>query len=174
MFFGFSWAWLALAGRNAIPWLFTTFRDFEPSEHVPRTLARAHTYTQCSPGPPACPVTERKRKDPRAQEQRMPISKKSSIIYIAHAPDLDPAREGTIRTAPAGALRQTDASCPHGRCACAWPVKTLLYGSGAWCGLSVMERCPTHRKINDPTHPTRYWRPSPAMYRPPHVLRQGS
>ena len=47
---------------------------------------------------------------------------------------MDPAREGTIRTAPAGAFRQTDASCPHGRCACARPVKTLLYGSGACVG----------------------------------------
>ena len=27
---GGSWAWLVLAGRKAIPWLFTSFRDFEP------------------------------------------------------------------------------------------------------------------------------------------------
>ena len=42
---GFSWTWLALAGRKRIPWLFSTFRDFEPPEHVPRTSGRAHTWT---------------------------------------------------------------------------------------------------------------------------------
>ena len=76
--FGFAWAWLALAGRKAIPWLFTGFCDFEPPEHVPRTSAEAHTCTQCSRGPPACPVTETKRKGPRAEEQKMPMSKKRS------------------------------------------------------------------------------------------------
>ena len=50
---GFAWAWMALLARNASPWLFTRFRDFEPPEHVPRTSARAYTYTQCSRGPPA-------------------------------------------------------------------------------------------------------------------------
>ena len=61
MIFGFAWAWLAVAGRKEIPVLFTILRDFEPLEHVSRTSARAHTCTQCSHGPPACPVTERKR-----------------------------------------------------------------------------------------------------------------
>ena len=70
LFSGFAWAWLALAGRKAIPWLFTSFRDFEPLKHVPRILSRAHTCTQCLPGPPSCPVTESKRKDPRAEEKK--------------------------------------------------------------------------------------------------------
>ena len=69
---------VGLPDRKAISWLFTSFRDFEPPEHVPRTLARAHTRTQCSPGPPHCPATASKRNDPRAEEQIMPMSKKSS------------------------------------------------------------------------------------------------
>ena len=83
--FGFAWAWLALAGRKAIPWLFTSFRDFEPPEHVPRTLARAHICSQCSRGPPACPVIDSKRKNPRAEEQKMPMSKKSSYYTSQYA-----------------------------------------------------------------------------------------
>ena len=85
MLFGFAWAWLALAGRKAIPWLFTSFRDFEPPEHVPRTLARAHICSQCSRGPPACPVIDSKRKNPRAEEQKMPMSKKSSYYTSQYA-----------------------------------------------------------------------------------------
>ena len=71
-------AWMALGARNVSPWLFPRVNDFEPPEHVPRTLPRAHTWTQCSRGPPACHVTESKRNDPRAEEQKMPMSKKSS------------------------------------------------------------------------------------------------
>ena len=78
--FGFAWAWLALVGRKAIPWLFTSFRHFEPPEHVPRTSARAHTCTQCSRGPPACPAPDSKRKDRRAEEQKMPMSGKLHVI----------------------------------------------------------------------------------------------
>ena len=83
MFFGFAWAWLALAGRKAIPWLVTSFRDFEPPEYVPRTLARARTCTQCSHGPPVCPVTKSKSKDPRSEEQKIPMSEKKFILYTA-------------------------------------------------------------------------------------------
>ena len=56
----------ALRGRKRTPWLFASFRDFEPPEHVPRTSARPHTCTQCSRGP-------RTRKDPRAEEQKLRI-----------------------------------------------------------------------------------------------------
>ena len=69
LFFGFAWAWLALTCRKAIPWLMTSFRDFEPPEYVSRTSSRAHACAQCSRGPPACS----KRKDPRALEQKMPM-----------------------------------------------------------------------------------------------------
>ena len=57
------------------------FRNFEPPEHVPQTLARAHMYTQCSRGPAACLVTESKRKDPRAEEQKMLIDVKKRSYF---------------------------------------------------------------------------------------------
>jgi len=63
----------ALGGRKRVPWLFASFRDFEPQEHVPRTSGRAHTCTQCSRGRPA---TESTKKDPRAEERKMPVCKK--------------------------------------------------------------------------------------------------
>ena len=56
------------SGLESDPVVIYQFRDFEPPEHTPWTLARAHTCVQCSPGPPVCPVTESKRKDPRAEE----------------------------------------------------------------------------------------------------------
>ena len=57
---GFAYAWLALAGRKAIPWLFTSFCDFEPPQHVPSTLAR---------GPHLQPVLKRASCVPRNREQ---------------------------------------------------------------------------------------------------------
>ena len=105
MFFGFAWAWLAIAGRKAIPWLFISFRDFELPEHVPQISVRAHTCAQFSRGPPACPVTERKRKDPRAEEQKMPTSKK---IHIVHSNTRLPFGEWGV---PRGA---TQAGMPEG------------------------------------------------------------
>ena len=55
--------------------------DFEPPEHVLRTLARAHTCTMFSPGLPACPTTECKTKDPRAERQKCRCSQKVHIIH---------------------------------------------------------------------------------------------
>ena len=34
--------WLYIRARNASPWLLAIFRDFEPTDHVPRSSARAH------------------------------------------------------------------------------------------------------------------------------------
>ena len=42
---GFAWAWLALAGRKAIPWLLARFCDFESPEHTPRSPGGTHTCT---------------------------------------------------------------------------------------------------------------------------------
>ena len=62
----------ALGGRKRIPWLSASFSDFKPQRtcHGPPVLA-----PQCSRGPPACPATESTRKDPRAEEQKMPMCK---------------------------------------------------------------------------------------------------
>ena len=81
LFFRFAWAWLALAGRKEIPWLFYSCRDVGPPEYVPRSSARAHTCTQSLRGPPGSPSTESKRNDPRAEEQRRPMSKKADFIH---------------------------------------------------------------------------------------------
>ena len=54
---------------------------FEPPEHVPRTLTRAHTCTQCSRGLPGCHGAEGTRKSRGRKIKKMPKCQKN-IFYI--------------------------------------------------------------------------------------------
>ena len=80
MFLEFAWAWLALAGRKAIPRLLARFRDFyaQSTHHGARpgpTLAPWSAH-----GPPACPAAESARKDPRPEGKKL-LRKQNSISY---------------------------------------------------------------------------------------------
>ena len=71
---GFTCVWVALSARNASPWLFAIFRDFEPLEHGPWTPAGTKSCTLVSGVFPGRPAAESTRKDSRAEEQNMPMS----------------------------------------------------------------------------------------------------
>ena len=89
-FWRFAWAWLALAGRTAIPRLLTRFHDFERREHVPRSSVGIQTYVvlyrRSSFGIPTCVVMSRRtscvprnqksEKDPWAPEKIGQMSEK--------------------------------------------------------------------------------------------------
>ena len=76
---GFPLAWLALGGRKRIPWFLATFGDIERREHALRSSAGAHTCTVCTRGTPACSAAGSTRKDPRAEETKMPTCKESPL-----------------------------------------------------------------------------------------------
>ena len=63
-FWGFAWAWLALAGCKAIPRLLARFRDFERPEHAPRSPAGTHTCTVVYRRPPCVPRSRERKKRP--------------------------------------------------------------------------------------------------------------
>ena len=79
---GFARAWLALAGRKAIPSLLARFRDFERPEHAPRSPAGTHTCTVVYRRAPACPASESARKKLRPEEECFVFRKKKSFISI--------------------------------------------------------------------------------------------
>ena len=63
---GFAWAWLALAGRKAIPWLLAGFGDFERPEHASRSPAGTHTCTVGYKWLPCVPSSREREKRPAA------------------------------------------------------------------------------------------------------------
>ena len=71
---------MALLARNASPWLFSTFRDLEPPVHTPWSPVGTKTCTLVSGVFPDWPAAESARKDSRAEEQKMSMSKKDHII----------------------------------------------------------------------------------------------
>ena len=80
-FFGFTWAWLALAGRKAIPRLLTRFRDFKRAKHTPRSPAGTHTCAVVYRRPPCVPCTrEREERPTGAKENRASVKKNVNIL----------------------------------------------------------------------------------------------
>ena len=73
---GFAWAWLALAGRKAIPWLLARFRTFERPEQAPRSPAETATYTVCTG---RLPAQEREKRPAAGREKFCTPEKKKSI-----------------------------------------------------------------------------------------------
>ena len=69
----------ALGERKRVPWLLASFRHFEPSEHVLRTSARAHTFTAVFTRASCIPRNRKHEKNPRAEEQKMSTCKKTAF-----------------------------------------------------------------------------------------------
>ena len=82
--FEFAWAWLALAGRTAIPWLFTSFRYFEPPEHMPRTSTRAYTCTAVFTRASCVPRNREQERRPAGGRANNADVQKKFISYIVH------------------------------------------------------------------------------------------
>ena len=74
---GVAWAWLALDGRKAIPWLLTRFRDFERPEHTPRSPAGTHTCTVVYRRVPCVPRSREREKKTGGRKRRVLYSGKS-------------------------------------------------------------------------------------------------
>ena len=81
-----TWVCMGLDGttvraRNASSCLLANFRDFEPREHVRRTLARDHTCAVVFGRAPCVPRSREQEKRP-ASRRNMPMRKKNTCIYI--------------------------------------------------------------------------------------------
>ena len=96
-FHGPGWLWVVGKGSRAYLPVFAALNP-QNTCHGPRpglTLA-----PQCSRGPPVCPATESTRKDPWAEEQKMPMCKKVHVVHRNMICNLDkktciPATEST-------------------------------------------------------------------------------
>ena len=84
---GFPWAWLALAGRKAIPRLLARFRDFERPEHAPRSPAGTQTCAVVYRRPPCVPRSRDREKRPTAGRENFCIPQKRCIWFV-HTPGI--------------------------------------------------------------------------------------
>ena len=72
-FWGLHVPWLALAGREAIPWLLARFSDFERSAHAPWSPAGTHTYTVVYRRDPCVPHSR--------EHDGRPAAGKTKVLY---------------------------------------------------------------------------------------------
>ena len=70
----------ALGGRKRTPWLFASFRDLGPPDHVPRTSARAHTCTTVFTRASCVPRNREHEKRPAGGRAKVPMCKKTSFV----------------------------------------------------------------------------------------------
>ena len=79
---GFAWAWMATCSE-CLP---ERACLFQPTEHVPRTLAGTQTCLLGPGGLPACHGAESTRKGPRSEEKKMPKGEKNTFLYMYNVP----------------------------------------------------------------------------------------
>ena len=79
---GFAWAWLALAGRKALPRLVARFRNFERPEHAPRIPAGTHTCAVVYRRPPCVPCSREREKNSRPELKVLYSAKRAHFIHL--------------------------------------------------------------------------------------------